>query len=257
MQPSEDARNPMRARFREQVREDVKAAALRQISAGGACAISVNAIARELGVSGPALYRYFANRDELLAELVLDAYHDLADALAAATDRGLGQSPQDRFRALAGAWRSFALAEPHRYQLLFAPPVPGYDAHSEAFVSASSRSMAVGLDVVADLAATETELDHPQAPSSVRPAPEGPESGDSASPRETDDLSAIAGLPQEMLAATGTDPEEFQRAISTWLRLHGFVSLEIGGNFSSMGVDADSLFRREVDDLLPVWPTVR
>jgi Tetracyclin repressor-like, C-terminal domain len=28
------------------------------------------------------------------------------------------------------------------------------------------------------------------------------------------------------------------------VRLHGFVSLEIGGNFASMGLDADALFRR-------------
>jgi AcrR family transcriptional regulator len=37
---------------------------------------------RELGVSGPALYRYFKNRDALLTALIEDAYDDLADALA-------------------------------------------------------------------------------------------------------------------------------------------------------------------------------
>lgn len=102
----------MRARFREQVREDVKTAALRQLADGGAAAISVNAIAKQLGVSGPALYRYFANRDELLGELVVDAYLDFAAALATATDRDLGLSPPDRLRALADAWHGFAHAEP-------------------------------------------------------------------------------------------------------------------------------------------------
>jgi AcrR family transcriptional regulator len=229
----------MRARFREQVREDVKAAALRQIAAGGACAVSINAIARELGVSGPGLYRYFANRDDLLEDLVLDAYHDLADALAAATDRELGQSPQDRFRALFQAWRSFALAEPHRYRLLYAPPVPGYEAHAEQFVRASSSVMDVGLDVFADLAA-----------SSERPA-----SGVRASSPETG-LSAVAGFPQERLATTA-GPEELLRVISAWTWCHGFVGLEIGGNFSSMGLDADAMFRHEVDALIRDYDSAR
>lgn len=199
-------RNPMRARFREQVRENVKAVALDQLAEGGAAALSVNAIAKRLGVSGPALYRYFANRDDLLAELVVDAYHDFAAALAAATDRDLALSPPERLRALAGAWRGFARAEPHRYQLLFAPPVPGYDAHSEPQAAAATLAMVVGLDVY---------------------APDGCE-----------------GPPES------ADPEVFEAVLSGWCRLHGFVGLELGGNFTSMGVDADALFGREVDALV-------
>ena len=32
------------------------------------------------------------------------------------------------------------------------------------------------------------------------------------------------------------------RAVLLWSRLHGFVSLELGGNFESMGLSADALF---------------
>lgn len=195
MATTAEGRNPMRARFREQVRENVKEVALEQLAAGGPAAVSVNAIAKRLGVSGPGLYRYFAGRDELLSELVVDAYHDFAETLAAATGRDL--TPARRLRALADAWRGFAQAEPHRYRLLFGPPVPGYDAHSEPLVTASRRAMAVGLDV---------------------------------------------------FGALGTD--DGGRVLSAWCRLHGFVGLELGGNFASMGVDADDLFCREVDALL-------
>lgn len=188
-------RSPMRARFRERVREDVKVAALHQLAAGGAAAISVNAIARQLGVSGPALYRYFASRDELLGELVVDAYLDFAAALAAATAPDTGRSPGERLRDLAAAWRGFALAEPHRYRLLFAPPLPGYDAHSEPLVTAARRVMEVATDVY------------------------GPSDDDT-------------------------------RVLSAWARMHGVVSLELGGNFTSMGVDADAVFRREIDALV-------
>jgi AcrR family transcriptional regulator len=203
--PAETARSPMRARFREQVREDVKAVALTQIARSGPSALSINAIARQLGVSGPALYRYFAGRDDLLAELVTDAYHDLAAALAAATD-GPGRSAGLRLRALAGAWREFALAQPHRYQLLFTPPVPGYDAHSAPLVTAAQSVMAVALAV-------------------------------------------MAGSPAAGPGAQG-DSVRLRHAITAWTRLHGFVTLELGGNFASMGVDTDMLFAAEVDALV-------
>jgi AcrR family transcriptional regulator len=63
-------------------------------------------------VSGPALYRYFASRDDLLTELVIDAYNDLADALTAATSEVSSHDPRPRFEALARAYRSWALAQP-------------------------------------------------------------------------------------------------------------------------------------------------
>lgn len=40
------------------------------------------------------------------------------------------------------------------------------------------------------------------------------------------------------------------RVLSASARIHGVVSLELGGNFTSMGVDADALFRHEIDALV-------
>lgn len=57
----------MRERDRAQVRDEVKQAALRELTASGPAGLSVAAISKQLGVSAPALYRYFARRDELLA----------------------------------------------------------------------------------------------------------------------------------------------------------------------------------------------
>jgi hypothetical protein len=39
------------------------------------------------------------------------------------------------------------------------------------------------------------------------------------------------------------------RALLTWSRLHGFVSLEIDGNYTSMGIDPDALFEIELTAL--------
>jgi AcrR family transcriptional regulator len=145
--------------------------ALTQLATGGPPAVALNAIARELGVSGPALYRYFRNRDALLTELVLDAYNDLAEALASS-------------KSLTAAYRAWALAQPHRYRLLFAAPLPGYDAHQPELVAAAQRSMDLLLEV---------------------------------------------------------EPDR-ERAVTLWSRMHGHVSLEIEGNFASMGLDPEALY---------------
>ena len=140
----------LRERFRTQIRDEVKQVALAQLARGGPSALSVNAIAKELGVSGPALYRYFANRDELLTELIADAYRDLAAALSEMATSSDG-SPAIRLRLLAGAYRDWALANPERYRLLFTAPVTGYDAHSAPLVAASQGAMDAVLAVVREL----------------------------------------------------------------------------------------------------------
>ena len=77
----------IRHRYHTHIRDAVKRPALRQLTEGGPQAVSINAIAKELGVSGPALYRYFAGRDELMTALAVDAYDDLAEALSDTGDR--------------------------------------------------------------------------------------------------------------------------------------------------------------------------
>jgi AcrR family transcriptional regulator len=211
---------PIRHRYRTQVRDEIKRAALRQLAEGGSDALSINAIAKELGVSGPALYRYFNGRDELLTELVVDAYDDLGDAVGLAAARTRGRSARDRLRALARAYREWALAHPHRYGLLFAEPIPGYDAHAQRLVAASQRAMNVLVGVL--------DVEDAGAPSA-------------ALARELKRWARTRGI--------GASAPVALRAVQVWTRLHGFVSLEIGGNFTSMQLDPDKLFRAELERL--------
>ncbi|NBE93237.1 TetR/AcrR family transcriptional regulator [Nonomuraea sp. KC401] len=190
-------RSSMRERFREQVREDVKAVALEQLAEGGAQTISLNAIAKRLGVSGPALYRYYANRDELLNELVIDAYHDLRDALASASAGSARvRRPEQRMRELAHAYRQWAREHPHRYELLFRPPFPGYDAHAEPIAEAASTLMLPVLDVL-----------------------------------------------------DGNEDDDVQYVVRVWSRMHGIVSLELGGAYTAMDIDADALYADEMQTI--------
>jgi AcrR family transcriptional regulator len=213
----------MRERYRAQVRHEVKQAALRQLAESGPAAVSVSAIGKQLGVSGPALYRYFASRDELLTELVIDAYRDLADALSAAALNAPEPGPRARLETLARAYRSWALAQPHRYRLLFGPPLPGYDAHAQRLVQASHAAMAALVEALG-------ELGDP-----VAPAPGPPLASQLA-----------AWVRQHNLEA---DPATALRALLVWSRLHGFVSLEMAGNYASMGIDPDQVFEIQLATL--------
>src|SRR4051794_41829194 len=73
-----------RQRLRQQTLEEIHAVALQQVADGGAEAVSLNAIAKAMGMSGPGLYRYYASRDDLLAALVAAGYDRLAAALPGA-----------------------------------------------------------------------------------------------------------------------------------------------------------------------------
>jgi AcrR family transcriptional regulator len=213
----------MRQRYRAQVRGEVKQAALRQLAQSGPAGLSVSAIGKELGVSGPALYRYFASRDELLTELVIDAYHDLAEALSDAAGQAASREPLARLEALARAYRSWAVAQPHRYRLLFGPPLPGYDAHTYRLVDAGQAAMNLLLDVL-------RELGQPTA--TPPPQPLASQLSAWAQPR-----------------CPGIDPTAALRAVLVWSRLHGLVSLEIAGNFASMGIDPSEVFEIQLATL--------
>jgi AcrR family transcriptional regulator len=210
----------MRERYRAQVRAEVKQAALGQLGESGPAGLSVSAIGKQLGVSGPALYRYFASRDDLLTELVIDAYHDLADALTDALRHAASTRPRARLEDIARAYRSWALAQPHRYRLLFGPPLPGYDAHAQRLVEAARASMKVLLGVLR-------------------------EPGDRAANPPAEPLASQL-LALARTYGPGVDAAIALHAITIWSRLHGFVSLEIAGNFASMGIDPGNLFEAEL-----------
>jgi AcrR family transcriptional regulator len=210
-----------RERFRAQILDEIKRAALGQLATSGPAGVSVNAIGKELGVSGPALYRYFASRDELLTELVIDAYHDLASALREAIRETPSQATRRRFEGFARTYRSWALAQPHRYRLLFGPPLPGYDAHAERLVDGAQTVM----DVLIETLPPDSNARRPPRPLAA-------------------ELTRWATT-----RAAQVDPSTALRAVLTWSHLHGFVGLEIAGNYASMGINPDQLFDAELSRL--------
>ncbi|MFF0079970.1 TetR/AcrR family transcriptional regulator [Streptomyces canus] len=203
-----------RERYRAQVRTEIKDRAWEQIATAGASALSLNAIAKQLGMSGPALYRYYAGRDELITELVRDAYRSLADAFRAASPSGADVT------ALAHALRAWALEDPQRYFLVYGTPVPGYHAPDD-ITAIASEIMATLLDACAGL------------PSN------GPETPFDAHLEDHRDWADGHPAPAAVL----------HRALTFWTRLHGTLSLELAGHFNGMGFDPALLYAAELDAL--------
>ena len=213
-----------RQRYREQTRQEAKRIALEQLAEDGAAGISVNAIGKRMGITGPALYRYFANREALLTELISDGYHDLADTLELAIASTAAKP--DKLRAGARAMRDWALAAPHRYLLLFGTPIPGYEAPQHT-LDAASRGM------VALLSAA------------------GPDT-DTASPEEGNLRRQLTAWGERM-GYDGLTPRQLHWGLVVWSRLHGHLSLEVTGQFALTGVDPELLFDAEVEALAAWW----
>lgn len=212
-----------RDRYRAQVRAEIKEHAWEQIAGAGASGLSLNAIAKQMGMTGPALYRYFGSRDELITELVMDAYHSLAGAFRAAAAGGAGLA------GLAHALRRWALEDPQRYFLIYGTPVPGYHAPDD--------STAIAADIMTML------LD---ACASV-PADADADAGSVDSGGSGFDAH-LAGHRQWDGGHLAPAPV-LRRALTFWTRLHGVLSLELAGHFTGMGFDAEQLFTAEVDGL--------
>src|SRR4051794_14860596 len=125
-------------------------------------AISLRAVARELGMVSSAVYRYFPSRDDLLTELIIDAYADLA-AVVDTADQQLPRSRYaHRWMRRCGAMRQWALGQPHRFHLLYGSPLPDYRAPTET-VSPAVGVIAAFLAPLAD-AAVAGVLSPPPAP---------------------------------------------------------------------------------------------
>lgn len=118
---------------------EIKDVARKQMAAQGQAALSLGAIAREMGMTTPALYRYFDNRDALVTALIVDAYSALATTLEEVNAAPPKQDFAEWFRALAIAYRSWAMHYPHDYALIFGTPIPGYHAPPDVTVPAANR----------------------------------------------------------------------------------------------------------------------
>jgi AcrR family transcriptional regulator len=119
-----------RQQLHDHIRAEIKAAAWKQAAQNGAAALSLSAIARAMGLSTPALYRYFPGRAELLAALTADAYASFNTALSSAglaAEADAAASSAAALRRLCRAYYAWALEHPQEYILIFGSPSAAVD----------------------------------------------------------------------------------------------------------------------------------
>ena len=109
-----------------------------QIAEKGAASLNLRAVARVLGVTHPAAYRHFANKEALLEAVAQEGFDELADALHKSVE---GEKGLERtLYALADAYLNFALENPELTRVMFALIPAEARMKNERLYAASKRA---------------------------------------------------------------------------------------------------------------------
>ena len=117
-------------------------------------AVTLRAVAREVGIAAPSIYAHFADREAIIMAVVAQVFDELTDAVKAA-QAAVSNDPVDRLLAGCQAYLDYGLGHPARYGLLFSPqgmtpegycqPVPvGPDGHPELPFGGESFAQLMG-----------------------------------------------------------------------------------------------------------------
>jgi AcrR family transcriptional regulator len=221
-----DAVPSARERVRAELTAEITDAARRQLAEVGAAALSLRAVAREVGMVSSAVYRYFPSRDDLLTRLIIDGYDDLGAAAEAADVPSA--LPVERWLAVCRAVRTWALAHPHEYALLYGSPVPGYEAPKDTVPAASRVGVVLG------------RILGEAAVAGVLP----PAAGERDAGLVSADAVAVLGGEHPAI-----DETVRVRALLAWSALFGTISFELFGHFVGSVEDGDRYFDRVMTDL--------
>jgi AcrR family transcriptional regulator len=218
-----------RERQREATKAEIREAARSQLNKGGPGAISLRAIARDMGLTAAALYRYYDSLEALHEDLCADRYEALTAVVMAARDSA--DTPLEQLREACRAYRRWALDNPHEYALICGEPV--LDTwHSDTQPTAKSASaMHFTLAFLEPFSAVWHARTQPAQP-------------------------LVPGV-AEVLTGPGVDvlletlPVEGVTAFLVgWARLSGAITIEIFGHLRWAVSDAEPLFEQNLDDML-------
>ncbi|MET9171645.1 TetR/AcrR family transcriptional regulator [Streptomyces misionensis] len=103
----------------ERLREEILRAAgglLEQV--GSEDALSLRAVAREVGIATPSIYRHFSDKTELVWAVLAEHYERLAGIMSEADSSAPADDPLARLRSQLTAYCRFAIANPAKYRLM-------------------------------------------------------------------------------------------------------------------------------------------
>jgi AcrR family transcriptional regulator len=228
-----------RDRVRAATTAEIKQTARQILVAEGPGAVSLRAIAREMGMTAPALYRYFGSHEELIKHVIADIFTELANGIRGAIASADAASGGDMTaKVLAACWefRRWSLSHPREFGLIFATPLPGLHVQHDEITAESGGQFGNTFFTLM----LELYRKHPFA---VPP-------DDQIEPGLREQLNGYreglgqlaAGLPLGLLLV-------FLRC---WVRLYGIVSLEVFGQLSFALDDARPMFELMLAEMAPM-----
>ncbi|MEC3974652.1 TetR/AcrR family transcriptional regulator [Amycolatopsis sp. H20-H5] len=234
--------NPTRrGRVRAATDQDIRRTARTLLVEQGPEAVTLRAIARELGITAPALYRYYGSRDDLIEHLRRDVCADLAAELA----EEIVELPDDgmlQLFAICKGFRRWALTHTKEFTLVFASPTGGVGTSAGSALSRVDEPFGRIFLAAAGQVLAMHDLATP--------------STDAVPPELRDDLAVFQA---DLLAVLGEDGQAFPAEkldlgvtylmIQFWARLYGHVTLEVFGNYPIPVSKPDVLFDAMLADL--------
>lgn len=228
-----------RQRAREEITEEILTAARARLTSQGPGELSLRAVARDVGMVSSAVYRYFASRDELLTALLIEGYDSLGAAVEEA-ERAVADRTDisGRWSGACRAIRTWSIAHPGDYALLYGSPVPGYAAPQDT-IAPATRVITVLIAIVLD--AHRAGARTPAAPSAAPPGTESTVAAALEFVNAHNDLDAPY------------DAEVAMRTLMAWTNIFGTISFELFGHLVGSVSDYEAYFDQVIaragDDL--------
>ncbi|MBA8827695.1 AcrR family transcriptional regulator [Saccharopolyspora lacisalsi] len=227
-----------RERMRVETDLEIRQHARRLLVAEGREAVTLRAIARELGITAPALYRYYDSREDMLRQLCVDICDDLADEL----NRALEEVGEDDYReklfTVCRGFRRWALGHPREFTLVFASPAD--ETGTDTGEPAQDQLGSVFLRVIGPLMSEgATQVVNEGAPSDLH--------NDLAPNQEA--LAAAFTIKGIEVPEEATGPHAVYFLLRWWIRIYGHVALEVFRRFPFDVAHADRLFESLLTEL--------
>jgi AcrR family transcriptional regulator len=216
-------------RRRQETLAEIRGAARQLLATKGPEAVTINAVAREVGMSGPALYHYFAGYEELAGAVTADVYRELTAEMETARDAH--DTTALRLLATCRALRAWATSHPSEFRWIFASPIPPpHRQQNSEWYLAGQRFGAVFLIQVAELWRT-------------RPFPVP----DHLDPSVHEQLREYAATHGDLLP-----PGALHVVMNCWIRLYGLVCMEVLNQLDFAYTDLGPVFEECLRELCPL-----
>jgi AcrR family transcriptional regulator len=218
-----------RERQRAATIEEIHATARALLVADGPSAVTLRAIGRAMGMTAPALYRYYASLDDLLKGLCAAFYDECTAYIRAAIETQ--SDPADRLMAACRAFRRWSIDRPAEFGMMFSSPLSGAPkAQTGPAFDAAMRFAQVYLELFIALF----------------------QLGRLITPPDSDLSESVKAQFEGFLASTGVPlPLGGVYLFATgWIRLYGLVALDVFGHLHFMQTDGEPLFELELSKIV-------